>query len=459
MLAAAAADTAALDVLRGYLLPYQVEWLADKSRKRIALKGRQLGFTDVGIGLDAVLEALEWPHRINIFSNRHSNAKDALADCAKWIRALELCGASVEADIGKEQIEFSSGSRIVALPATESAARGPRGSAYVDEASTLRSELAFWTAVYPTIASSPRYRVSLVSTPRGARGLFYTTWRDFEEKGARSGWSGHKVDLATAVAQGLPRDMHELISGARNPEQEYFCKFDAGGNFFQLGLVLGVDAEREARPPRGRVAFGVDLAKIHDNSAIVPVSREPGGRPHVHGAYVLESVNYKDQRHILYDLVKEWGARVVNIDATKHPAFVDEFRAMFNEHKDPPLIVGTHTTNQYKERTIGDLRSAMEEMSLTIDTARAYKWDKSSGLWLKSDEKVLLDDTLKVEQGYTPSGLVQYTSPRDDQGHGDSFSALYLGVDAVRWLDRPPSALPRPDEATRARSRDRRMRF
>lgn len=442
-------------IIAGWLLPYQKRWLADRSRRRIALKSRQIGWTRVGIGLDAVLEALEFPHRLNIYSNRLSNAKDALGDCADWIEILNHAGANLNVDVGREVIRFGNGSKICALPATSQAARGPRGSVYVDEASTIRQEQEFYTAVQYNIAGDSRYRISYISTPRGARGEYYETWRAFEQDREASAWSGHRVDVRQAIAQGLPRNLDELVKESKNPEQELFCSFDAGGNFFQLDLLLAAELVRRGRS-RGQAVLGVDLAKIHDLTAFVGIEDSP--TPHAFGAWMVPCTNYRTQRHLLFNLQQQLDARVVFIDATKHPAFVDEYAAMYRNHEKPPLIVGKHTTNQYKARVIPSLRDALEASGLTADWSNTRVWVNEQ--WVQSDESVMLDDALNVHQGHTPSGLPSYTSPRNDQGHGDSFAALYLAWDALAALHVPAAALPKaPQHKPRRRKSRSRLQY
>ncbi len=118
------------------------------------------------------------------------------------------------------EMEFTNGSRIVALPGKEETIRGFSGVALlvVDEASRVPDGL--YQAVRPMLAVSGG-EIVLLSTPFGKRGFFHHEWA---AGGAR--WHRAKV-----TAYDCPRITAEWLEEERMQigdfwfEQEYLCKF------------------------------------------------------------------------------------------------------------------------------------------------------------------------------------------------------------------------------------------
>ena len=118
------------------------------------------------------------------------------------------------------EIEFSNGSRIVALPGKETTIRGFSGVSLliVDEASRVSD--ALYQAVRPMLAVSGG-DIILLSTPFGKRGFFHHEWTD----GGPS-WNRVKV-----TADDCPRISREWLEQERKTigdwwyRQEYMCDF------------------------------------------------------------------------------------------------------------------------------------------------------------------------------------------------------------------------------------------
>ncbi len=118
-----------------------------------------------------------------------------------------------------QRLEFSNGSRIVALPGTEATIRGFSGVALliIDEAS--RVEDALYQSVRPMLAVSGG-RIILLSTPFGKRGFFHKEWTD--------GMDWQKVKI---TANDCPRIDKDWLMRERKMigdfwfSQEYECRF------------------------------------------------------------------------------------------------------------------------------------------------------------------------------------------------------------------------------------------
>jgi hypothetical protein len=118
------------------------------------------------------------------------------------------------------ELEFTNGSRIVALPGKEQTVRGFSGVSLliVDEASRVPDEL--YQAVRPMLAVSGG-DIVLLSTPFGKRGFFFHEWA---EGGAR--W--HRTKVTARDCTRIPRvwlEEERMQIGDFWFEQEYLCEF------------------------------------------------------------------------------------------------------------------------------------------------------------------------------------------------------------------------------------------
>ena len=140
------------------------------------------------------------------------------------------------------RLELANGSRIIALPGSESTVRGYSAPALVilDEAARIDDELL--TATTPMLATVPDARLLLLSSPAGRRGVFWRAWQDGGDL-----WERVKV-LATDV----PRISREFLETERRTmtaaryAQEYLCEFtEADAAVFAAGAVSeAIDPER-----------------------------------------------------------------------------------------------------------------------------------------------------------------------------------------------------------------------
>lgn len=131
-------------------------------------------------------------------------------------------------------VELSNGSRILALPSSESNIRtfSAVDLLILDEASRIDDEV--YNAVRPMLAVSNGQQI-LLSTPNGKRGFFYETWKNGDE----SEWQ--KIEI---MASDCPRITKEFLESERRsmPEflylQEYFCQFtDSTSQVFPSALI------------------------------------------------------------------------------------------------------------------------------------------------------------------------------------------------------------------------------
>jgi hypothetical protein len=117
------------------------------------------------------------------------------------------------------RLELKNGSRVIALPGSETTVRGYSGAdlIVIDEASRVSDELR--TAITPASATKPDARHLYLSTPFGKRGFF---WREWSEGGDT--WARYSV-----TAKDCSRISEEFLEGERGAlgafiyQQEYDC--------------------------------------------------------------------------------------------------------------------------------------------------------------------------------------------------------------------------------------------
>jgi hypothetical protein len=91
-----------------------------------------------------------------------------------YVRAGKPIKARVETQF---ELELANDSRVIVLPGTEATARGLSGIDYliIEEASRVPDEAYF--AVRPMIATRPRAKIIVMSTPFGTRGFYHEEYR------------------------------------------------------------------------------------------------------------------------------------------------------------------------------------------------------------------------------------------------------------------------------------------
>lgn len=134
----------------------------------------------------------------------------------------------------RHSLVLPNGSRMIALPTSETTTRGYGGATLllVDEAAHVPDEV--YDAMRPFLAVN-RGALWLISTPHGKRGFF---WRAWELEGAR--WQRFLVQ-----AKDCPRLPEEFLReeretrGERRYKQEYECEFlEMVGRVLDVNLLL-----------------------------------------------------------------------------------------------------------------------------------------------------------------------------------------------------------------------------
>jgi len=166
---------------------------ASANRLLLIAKSRQMLAT-WSIAAVHLYRALYEPSGLYLFlSKGERDSRELVKRLKVMIRELpEGLGEGIKVKEG--ETTFPNGSRIIALPATESAVRmhSPAGVFWDEMAFTPRSE-GIWTAVKPAVDSGGTFIG--VSTPNGTDNVFYRLWSDAHDACAkfRLHWMEHPL--------------------------------------------------------------------------------------------------------------------------------------------------------------------------------------------------------------------------------------------------------------------------
>ena len=201
------------------------------NRFNIVLKSRQLGLSTLVAAYSVWLAIFQKEKNILVIATKLSVAqnfitkvKSMIKSLPKWLLLPEIVSNN------KQQIQFSHGSSIKAIPTSEDAGRSEALSLLiVDEAAFVRNFDTIWTGIYPTISTGGR--VVILSTPNGVGGQYYKLYTEAE------------AGLNEFNAIKLPWDVHPerdddwfakttANMSERQIAQEYLCDFATSGDTF-----------------------------------------------------------------------------------------------------------------------------------------------------------------------------------------------------------------------------------
>ncbi len=200
-------------------------------RFNIVLKSRQLGLSTLVAAYSVWMAIFQKEKNILVIATKLSVAQNFITKVKSMIKSLPqwLLLPDITSN-NKQQIQFSHGSSIKAIPTSEDAGRSEALSLLiVDEAAFVRNFDTIWTGIYPTISTGGR--VIILSTPNGVGGQYYKLYTE-----AESGLNEFNPIK-------LPWDVHpereeEWFSkttanmSKRQIAQEYLCDFTTSGDTY-----------------------------------------------------------------------------------------------------------------------------------------------------------------------------------------------------------------------------------
>ncbi len=244
--AAPALDALTLAAYAGFALDaWQRDVLLSDAHQIILLVTRQGGKSTVS-SIRALHRALYTPASlVLLLAPSYRQSKELFRKVKDALAALPF-PAPLASESALE-LEFTNGSRIIALPGKEATIRGFSGVSLliVDEASRVPDEL--YQAIRPMLAVSGG-NILLLSTPFGKRGFFHHEWTE-------GGADWHRTKI---TAEECPRISDVWLDQERQSigdwwyRQEYLCEFVE-----TIDQVFSYDDIQRALDPQVTPLFGV----------------------------------------------------------------------------------------------------------------------------------------------------------------------------------------------------------
>ena len=206
-----------------------LELLAD-NRFFIGLWARQSGKTTIVAAYALWYAIFNSNKNIGIVSNKESSAKRILDNIKKMYEGLPAWIKPGVTEYAKTSITFDNGTKMIISATTADAFRGwPMNIVICDEFAFVPSNNAedFWKSNYPTISSSNKSRIIIISTPNGMFNIFHRLWTGANAEGdAGNSFVPQKViwdEVPGRDAEWAKEQIKNL--GIHGFNQEFACKF------------------------------------------------------------------------------------------------------------------------------------------------------------------------------------------------------------------------------------------
>lgn len=209
----------------------------NKHRFNIILKSRQLGLSTL-VAAYAVWQAIFYKEKnILIIATKLAVAQNFIRKVKTYLKSMPswLLIPTIIAN-NKQQVEFSNGSQIKAVPTSEDAGRSEALSLLiVDEAAFVRNFDELWMGLYPTLSTGGR--AILLSTPNGVGGQYHEIYSKAERKENKF----NPIKLMWDVHPERDDEWFEKETknmSKKQVAQELLCDFASSGDTFLSADVL-----------------------------------------------------------------------------------------------------------------------------------------------------------------------------------------------------------------------------
>lgn len=199
-------------------------------RLNIVLKSRQLGLSTVCAAYAVWMAIFQKDKNILVIATKLATAQNFIKKVAVMLQSLPKWLLLPKFEPSKQQITFSNGSQIKAIPTSDDAGRSEALSLLIiDEAAHIRDFDEIWAGLAPTFSTGGR--AIILSTPNGVGGQYYSLWTEAEAgvngfNPIRIMWyehPEHDQEWFDKETRNLPK---------KKISQEYLCDFVASGDTF-----------------------------------------------------------------------------------------------------------------------------------------------------------------------------------------------------------------------------------
>jgi phage FluMu gp28-like protein len=436
------------------LYPLQRKFVDDGSQYKIGVTTRQWGKSTTTSG-EAVHDALTDPGTKWVcMSAGERQSVEWLGKAKEWVAAYKMVIEDVAEDRGgiaegllrSSEILLNNGSKIIAIPANPSTARGYSANTILDEFAYHEDPDAIWAAMFPATTNAlagtflQRWRAMLagestdirrnmklrvVSTFNGRNNKFFNLY----DKAAANGYSVHKVTIYDAIADGMPLDADKLRKALDDPDawaQEYECEpMDSSSVLLPYDLIATCESVEATRnvPPEfwfgtqpGPLYMGIDFARKIDLS-VAWTDEMLGDVAQAREVLEMKAMSTPDQIDLLRPRIAK--VRRVALDYTGPGVgmgdyLVKEFGEWNPDRHQFGKIELVTFSQTAKVDLFSKLRMAFEARRLRVPIDRAIREDLHSVCRVVSN-----------------NGGVTYRAPHSADGHADRCTAKALATRAA----------------------------
>ena len=215
------------------MYPFQEECVEEFNEHRfnIILKSRQLGISTLTAAYSVWMAIFKKEKNILIIATKLKVAQNFIIKVKTMIRSLPKWLLLPEiVSNNKQEIMFSHGSQIKAIPTSDDAGRSEALSLLIiDEAAFVRNFDTIWTGIYPTISTGGR--VVILSTPNGVGGQYHKLYTE-----AEAGINEfNPIKLMWDVHPERGEEWFQQVTAnlsKRQIAQEYLCDFAVSGETY-----------------------------------------------------------------------------------------------------------------------------------------------------------------------------------------------------------------------------------
>jgi phage FluMu gp28-like protein len=435
------------------LYPLQRKFVDDRSQYKIAVTTRQWGKSTCTSG-EAVHDALTDPGTKWVcMSAGERQSVEWLSKAKEWLAAYKMGIEDIAEDRGglaegllrSSEIVLANGSRIIAIPANPSTARGYSANIILDEFAYQEDPDAIWGAMFPSTTNKlagtflDRWRalvagestdirrhlkLRVVSTFNGRGNKFF----NMVDKASENGYTVHKVTIHDAIADGMPLDAVKLKAALDDADiwaQEYECEpMDSSAVLLPYDLLATCEAPEatsEIEPnfwvesQYRSLYMGVDFARKRHLSVGWTVEKI-GDLRATREVLEMRDMSTPDQARLLSPRIA--ACRKVSVDYTGPgiglgDMLVEEFGEWDPANHSYGKIELVNFSANRKVMLFAALRPAFERKTILIPIKREIR-----------------EDLHGIHRVVSGNGAITYRAAQTDDGHSDRGTALALALSA-----------------------------
>ena len=408
--------------------PYQRAWVFEPARRAIHLGSRQIGKSHESSGVGVLWGAFNG-ELTTIVSIGQLEANEVLSKAATHAYVLQQLGAQmarVTAE-SKQQLNFASGGRILALPST--GGRSFTGNLFLDELAYQEHAQEVWDSAMPTtIRSGLRSRIA--STANGVGNLFHKLWTDKEQ---RQGYATHETTLQTAIDAGMRVDLFDCWSAVAKADKRLFdqifnCRFLDTAFQYIPSVAITECSTDDLYTYEGEFYGGLDIGRTADLTALTIVRKCSDGVCRLVSGRTCKRTDQVELDNMVAFAFKRYHLRRLCVDSTGLGTFPAE--SMQKRYGRTRVEAVTFTQGSKEDLATG-LYDYLTNTLILIPLTDAALDHGEPGF-----ADALRQDIAAIKRIVTSAGNVRYDAPHTDDGHADRAWSLALALHAV---GKPPS--------------------